>query len=820
MAQDPIHSPVPEYLRLSPEELAEELAGRGRVAWLVGAGLSRPAGLPLSRELWQLLAIAWLRGRREPLYPAEGDGTAPMVAALQQLLGGPRLLPLPLAGPLADGDGERARLREELLLALAELRDRARRPEEAEALQPPGDHDATYRTVLHLTAPAPEARRRLLQGLLQGRPARPGLAHLLLAALLDGGRMATVFTVGFDDLLLQALLLLNKPARVLDDRDRRERPLLSYVPGVPQVVHLHGRPASYQVGPEPVGVLLDQLRDASLVVCGYRGADERIMAALRHWLKDEEATGTLYWVLHREEQAQALFRWPHLCGAPPDRVRLVSRQRAPLPAEDLLIRLCATLLPAQVRVTGDRVADLFADLIRRGAPTPALLHLGRAFPEHDPVALLLRRRHEGRGERARAGPLAMAEELAGAAAVPEWRHQVLLARMHDHLARGHLSDAYLCAEEVRQAAQRLPAGEETLLRLRAQGLCGELALHLGHTELARRHLLALCRDEGCPDEWREEARHLLLMALLGEARAEGPAVVLPEIRALLELPIRAPASAARCLIVEAELYALSGDRRRALLVYESADELARQQLGAVALASLSGLPEGLVFSPPAPSEAEREASALQASRQARFGLLVHRLDARLEAQTDDPAAPALLREVARFTEQFPLSDWEGRYMAAELYARCAQLDRSFLSAAAAHAEAARRLCGERPWAGPGPACRVLRTAAQVAHLSGQPEEAERLATLALQQARRARAWDEEGHLELLRAQLALLRARRPAADPAQRAEALRRAAAHAEVAWLRASELSLAPLRRAADELLSSLRAVPAESLADMTPVP
>src|SRR5581483_10206253 len=130
---------------------------------------------------------------------------------------------------------------------------------------------------------------------------------LLLGALLcerSGPRMHTVFTVCFDDLLLEALLLLRRQARLFGDAQGRERPLLC--PQAPQIVHLHGRLGGYLLRHrEHLDLeesLYEHLRESSLIVCDYAKADERIMGTIRRWLKGPDMAGHLYWVVHRQER--------------------------------------------------------------------------------------------------------------------------------------------------------------------------------------------------------------------------------------------------------------------------------------------------------------------------------------------------------------------------------------------------------------------------------------------------------------------------------------------------------------------------------------
>ncbi len=891
--------------RISPERMAEELAAHGRspITWLIGAGFSHSAGLPLSSEVWQLLAISWLKRRRGQPGQAGSQGPeampgiaessrprqSPLVSLFQRardvlpfvfqpggvILSGSvsrRAAIAPAPGVPEEIDTEAAQLRDELLRALSELRDRAG-PAQRAALSPGRDEDATYQAVFDLAAPTPEARRAFLSALLSSRCRGPNLAHLLLGRFLGedrGPRTHTVFTVNFDDLLLESLLWQRKQARVFGDQGGAngpgDRPQLC--PSGPQIVHLHGRGAGYLGGfggarPGESADLFESfhehLRESSLIVCGHGGGDERILFALRRWLKSGDLSGPLYWVVHDEAQADLItFR----LGSGPavrERVRLVvSPGGGLLSADELMMELCGALLPASSSSglslghgqPGGGVLDALADLARNNGRRlhGALAQLAHDFPGRDPVAAHLRAVHDAQLYRSsgqedrlstsaatlaaagapaaaeRRGHLLAAAELARSADVPAWRAQVRMAEMREHFSRGEIAEAQVAAEAARMAAEEGPAG---LLRCQTLGLCGELALWLGRLDLGRERLGRLLRDEGgyCPAEWRAEARAQLLSAVLRKSHASRPRDVslLEEARTLLDLRIDTPAAAVHTLIYEAEVYFLHGDLRRAVLVYETADEVAGRHVRAIAatglytaggLLSFSGAPgDGLAFAGPAPGEVESEVSLLLSARQARFGLLV----CRVAASRDAGGLPdGYLEDVDHFIQIHVGPDGEGQWMAAALLNEAAVAEPGQLRRAEEHAEAARLLLGPRT--PPFRAARTLRTIATIALVAGRLDDAERHARAAARHARATEQYDEEGRLDLLLSQIFVERGRRAAED--ERQLAFRRAVAHGEAAWLRGLELGSTFLTEDADDLLSSLRSTPHQIAEDVTPVP
>lgn len=133
-------------------------------------------------------------------------------------------------------------------------------------------------------------------------------AHICLGELVDKHYVHTVLTTNFDQLVLQGVVLTGRIPVVADGTEAVTR--ISSKPTTPQVIHLHGSMHTYsprnsrralkEVGRDPAmkGTLLSLLKDASiLVVVGYAGGEDGIIDNLR------EATEiyrelVIYWVLH------------------------------------------------------------------------------------------------------------------------------------------------------------------------------------------------------------------------------------------------------------------------------------------------------------------------------------------------------------------------------------------------------------------------------------------------------------------------------------------------------------------------------------------
>lgn len=179
------------------------------------------------------------------------------------------------------------------------------------------------------------------------------LAHLALAGLLrdQASWGHTVFTTNFDDLLLKALLTLNHTARVFGELESQDRPLLK--PTYPQIVHLHGRHTGYRLAntTEEFQDINRSLREAfrnhlgesQLIVLGYSGWDDVAMGVLREWHRDGHMLDTLYWVPHRSDATLSEQTREFLRQCPPRRAHIVVDRKTPLDADSFMLALCKTL---------------------------------------------------------------------------------------------------------------------------------------------------------------------------------------------------------------------------------------------------------------------------------------------------------------------------------------------------------------------------------------------------------------------------------------------------------------------------------------------
>ncbi|KZS42405.1 hypothetical protein AWE51_02890 [Aquimarina aggregata] len=141
------------------------------------------------------------------------------------------------------------------------------------------------------------------------------VAHIGLAGLLkDYPKWGdTVYTTNFDDLLLTSILSLNHTARIFGEVESSEQP--SQSPSYPQIVHLHGRHTGYNLlnTKEEVEKWYNQelkkafekhISDSSLIVIGYSGWDDMIMQTLKEWNDSNPnlIRGNLYWIPYLGEQ--------------------------------------------------------------------------------------------------------------------------------------------------------------------------------------------------------------------------------------------------------------------------------------------------------------------------------------------------------------------------------------------------------------------------------------------------------------------------------------------------------------------------------------
>ena len=186
-------------------------------------------------------------------------------------------------------------------LSLASVRERIQRWLDRQGLYPAQGAPDEYGVYVEACYPIPESRRAYFEQKV--RIAKPHTGYQLLGVLAEHGLVRSVWTTNFDQLASRALANSNVvPIEVgIDSAHRILRP--SKV-GELTVISLHGdyrydrlKNTSEEIREQESRLetgLVEDLKDAPTIVCGYSGRDESIMSALSRSL-DESGTGRIYW---------------------------------------------------------------------------------------------------------------------------------------------------------------------------------------------------------------------------------------------------------------------------------------------------------------------------------------------------------------------------------------------------------------------------------------------------------------------------------------------------------------------------------------------
>lgn len=165
--------------------------------------------------------------------------------------------------------------------------------------------ESDYGALFSYFVPRPSERQTHIENLMKG--AKPAFGYLYLAGLVNDKRFNRVLTTNFDDLLNDALIHYYEARPVVYSFD-------SSVAGAriagkrPKIIKLHGdflydnlknvRNEVHALESNMEQKLYEACKDSGLVVVGYSGADESIMAPLRDMLrKSGYLTFGLHWCL-------------------------------------------------------------------------------------------------------------------------------------------------------------------------------------------------------------------------------------------------------------------------------------------------------------------------------------------------------------------------------------------------------------------------------------------------------------------------------------------------------------------------------------------
>ncbi|MEK7827680.1 MAG: SIR2 family protein, partial [Thermodesulfobacteriota bacterium] len=233
----------------------------GRAVFLISAGCSRSAGIPLAPEMARSM-VCRLAGSL-----CDATSTAPDDALAQ----------LQKNGHIAEG------VRWEDL----------------------------YGQLFERYFPDPTDQREIILEAVESSRGRINWAHLCLGEMVARGYVHTVLTTNFDQLALDGIIRAGIIPVVADGIEALAR--VSGRPGHPQVVHLHGSMHTYnprnsgsavretETNPAMQQAIYGLLKDNTLlVVAGYRGNEEGVMSLLIRAAKDLPDK-VIYWIAHNPD---------------------------------------------------------------------------------------------------------------------------------------------------------------------------------------------------------------------------------------------------------------------------------------------------------------------------------------------------------------------------------------------------------------------------------------------------------------------------------------------------------------------------------------
>jgi tetratricopeptide (TPR) repeat protein len=228
-------------------------ACEGRMAFLIGAGTSKPAGIPTSGELIH----RWKENRYTDNIPSDEDYT------------------------MSDVE------------------------EWAESVEPEEDDFNPYGFWFEQVYPAPGARKKFIQDTVEDN--EPTVGIVVLASMMNDGYIPLTLTPNFDDLLYDSFYRYLEDKPLLVDHDAIA-PQFRLTEDRPTIIKLHGdylydnlqntADETRELGKNMKDVLSKSMEEYGLVVVGYGGRDDSIMAVLT---EEEIPNQGLYWCSRSSE---------------------------------------------------------------------------------------------------------------------------------------------------------------------------------------------------------------------------------------------------------------------------------------------------------------------------------------------------------------------------------------------------------------------------------------------------------------------------------------------------------------------------------------
>lgn len=251
-------------------DVGEMTGRRGRAIFLLGAGCSVSAKIPLAANVSQRCVC--VLARRYNLTPVDAHDDPN--AALQALVNA-EMVPERFVLPSRQGDWSGL---------------------------------YTYLFAEHLKSP--NQQREIISRVIGDREFEINWAHACLGTLVQRRYVHTVLTTNFDQLALQGIIRTGITPVVSDGLESLTR--ISPSPARPQVVHLHGSMHTYDLRNSPAALtetgddrnfqtmMMGLLKQATvLVVVGYAGGEEGVMNLLQYAAQTIPRM-VVYWVAYEK----------------------------------------------------------------------------------------------------------------------------------------------------------------------------------------------------------------------------------------------------------------------------------------------------------------------------------------------------------------------------------------------------------------------------------------------------------------------------------------------------------------------------------------
>lgn len=256
-------------------DIGETQGRRGRAIFLLGAGCSKSADIPLAAEVAKLCA---------------------------------EILALRYAPPR-----KKAPVYEDAKAALAALVDRGIVPDRFVLSDGEGDWGPLYKYFFAEHLKSPNQQREIISAVIGDREFDLNWAHACLGALVQRRYVHTVLTTNFDQLALQGIIRTGITPVVADGLESLMR--ISPSPVRPQVVHLHGSMHTYDLRNSPTALnetgdnadfktmMMSLLKQSTiLVVVGYAGGEEGVMQLLQYAAENIPRM-VVYWIGYERSYA-------------------------------------------------------------------------------------------------------------------------------------------------------------------------------------------------------------------------------------------------------------------------------------------------------------------------------------------------------------------------------------------------------------------------------------------------------------------------------------------------------------------------------------